>query len=132
MDKETLDLVIKKLELKQGDEFVLRHHANENQNLYSGVVFNFDGENVFPLEITSKEIFWVGIVIGRYIIEKYRRPVMIESPDLSKLKRLLELYMDDVSGDENPDEDYPHWIFESVLETFFGKEVWDYINSKIE
>lgn len=58
-------------------------------------------------------------------------------PDLTALRRLVDDYMDDVAMVEKDhdhiiDEDFEHYIFETAVETFYGKKVWDYINERNE
>lgn len=62
--KETMAMVIEKLGLKDGDEFILKHYANENQNDYSGIVFCV-GDNKIEPEVN----IW-HVCSGKYSIEK--------------------------------------------------------------
>jgi len=56
------------------------------------------------------------------------RPMPIDNPKLDNLKALCEEYLDEVErGDE--DTDTKHYLFEAAMEAFYGKEVWEYINS---
>jgi hypothetical protein len=61
-----------------------------------------------------------------------RKPVMIETPDFSELKEMVQQYIDDVSEGKYIDTDIYEYVFECAVETFFGKGVWDYINSSDE
>ena len=52
------------------------------------------------------------------------RPKRIENPELDSLIALMEEYLDDPSG-----KDMDIYIFEEVMETFYGKDVFkSYIN----
>jgi len=69
-------LSFKKLGLESGDNFVLKHCNNENQNKYKNVIFIFNGENIFPwspvfkMEKDDIEKLLISIIIGRYEIIK--------------------------------------------------------------
>ena len=62
-----------------------------------------------------------------------QKPVMLEYPDLTQLRKNVEKYMDEVQKardgeDFYIDDDWPHWIFEEVMNAFYGKGVWAWIN----
>jgi hypothetical protein len=40
--------------------------------------------------------------------------------------------MDAVSTNKYVDDDLEHYIFECAMETLYGDDVWDYINSKMK
>lgn len=59
------------------------------------------------------------------------RPELIENPNLEELKTLLQDYIDFLdSEDYHEDNDYEHYIYEETLKTFFGRKVFNFINSK--
>lgn len=58
------------------------------------------------------------------------KPIIIDSPDLSALKKMCQEYIDAIADDEYIDDDFNHYIFECALSTFFGKDVWKFVNSK--
>lgn len=47
--------------------------------------------------------------------------------DLSELKKLLKSIVDDILNDES-DEDDEHWVYETALKTFYGKDIFDTLN----
>jgi hypothetical protein len=55
-----------------------------------------------------------------------------EGIDLNALKGICQNYIDFVDNDEeyHEDNDYDHHIFETAMETVFGKEVWNFINNR--
>ena len=55
-------------------------------------------------------------------------PEEIKDKDWSKVERQVRGIMDQVAeGGYYPDDD-PHYLFEAVLETMYGREVWDWYN----
>ena len=60
------------------------------------------------------------------------RPKVQGSIDLYPLISLCEEYFKDLeSGDYNEDGDDGHYIFEEAVKMLYGKDVFDYINSKL-
>lgn len=55
-----------------------------------------------------------------------------EEIDLNALKEICQNYIDFVDNNEeyHEDNDYDHYIFETAMETIFGKEVWNFINNR--
>lgn len=55
-----------------------------------------------------------------------------EEIDLNALKEICQNYIDFVDNNEeyHEDNDYDHYIFETAMETVFGKEVWNFINNR--
>ena len=55
-----------------------------------------------------------------------------EEIDLTELKDVCKDYICFVDNDEEYHEDnnYDHYIFETAMETVFGKKVWDFINNR--
>ena len=62
--------------------------------------------------------------------KSFNKPVMIESPNLDALKKICSDFLNDVENEDYLDEGYYYYIFETAIETFYGKEVWNFINSK--
>ncbi len=55
-------------------------------------------------------------------------PDLIKNPDISNIK---ELAIDYMLGDcLHEDCDCEHYIYEEVIEAFFGKDAWNYINKR--
>ena len=52
--------------------------------------------------------------------------------DIGPLRMICEDYMDAVSTNKYVDDDLEHYIFECAMETLYGGDVWDYINSKLK
>ena len=52
--------------------------------------------------------------------------------DIDPLRMICEDYMDAVSTNKYVDDDLEHYIFECAMETLYGDDVWDYINSKMK
>ena len=52
--------------------------------------------------------------------------------DIGPLRMICEDYMDAISKGEYIDNDLEHYIFECAIETLYGDDVWDYINSKMK
>ena len=55
-----------------------------------------------------------------------------EEIDLTALKEICQSYIDFVDNDEKYHENnnYDQYIFETAMETVFGKKVWDFINNR--
>ncbi len=58
------------------------------------------------------------------------KPEMKTTVDLDPLKKMLSDYVD-AKECEHGDCDCEHYIYETALETFYGPEVWDYINNEL-
>jgi len=56
-------------------------------------------------------------------------PVAIKNPDTEPLKRMIDKYIEFVSGPNYcEDNDYDHDIFETAVETIYGKQFWVWLN----
>jgi hypothetical protein len=81
--------------------------------------------NSFIYEIQETELIAINDV-------KLSKPKLIRDSDLdlTKLKYILIQYMEYLSSDNyHEDNDYVQYIFETTLETFYGKDIFDsYIN----
>lgn len=56
------------------------------------------------------------------------RPKQLENVDLSGLRNICEEYMDAV--EHGHVHDLTHYMFEEVINTFYGKIAWTYINKR--
>ena len=65
--------------------------------------------------------------------EPVLRPAPLDKPDTSNLARLATDYLDQVETCEVEDElsDLEHYMFETVMTTFYGRDVWRFINSRL-
>lgn len=56
---------------------------------------------------------------------------MIKNPDLSEVViQLKELMKEVCTG--YVDDDTEHYLFEAILEAYYGKDVWEWYNNKIK
>jgi hypothetical protein len=60
------------------------------------------------------------------------KPKQLDNIDLQKLRNICQDYIEFIDDDEeyHEDNDYDHYIFESAMETVFGKDIWDFINNR--
>lgn len=60
------------------------------------------------------------------------KPKQLETVDLQNLRKICQDYMNFVDDDEeyHDDNDYNQYIFERAMETFYGKDVWTFINNR--
>ena len=58
------------------------------------------------------------------------KPRQIENPDLTKLRRICQEYIDCKDTSAYCDDDFGHWIYEAALMAFFGKDVFSWINEQ--
>jgi hypothetical protein len=60
------------------------------------------------------------------------KPKVLENPDISRLVKICQEYMDFVDNDEEyyEDNNYDHYIFEEAMATIFGERVFDFINER--
>ena len=59
-----------------------------------------------------------------------KKPTQLKEIDLSELRDICQHYINTIGTDEHR-EDNTHYIFESAIESIFGKGVWKYINDKL-
>jgi hypothetical protein len=57
-------------------------------------------------------------------------PLASEDVNISELAKQASEYIEDVQRDGCPSKDAEHFIFESVMETFYGKDVWNWLNKR--
>lgn len=57
-------------------------------------------------------------------------PKMVEHPDLSVVKKHCEGHMDNLEHDRRPEESFSHYLYEAVMEAYYGKDVWEWINTR--
>ncbi len=62
------------------------------------------------------------------------QPKQLETADLQKLRDVCQEYINFIDNDEEYHEDeedhYANQVFETAMETVFGKDVWDFINNR--
>ena len=58
------------------------------------------------------------------------KPKMLKMPHMKELMALCEGYLEEVKKGESEDTDTRHYIFEAAMEAFYGKAVWEYVNSQ--
>ncbi len=56
------------------------------------------------------------------------KPAMILNRDYTKLENMVESVMKEIEEDDY-NEDNDHYIYECVMETFYGPDVWKWINN---
>jgi hypothetical protein len=56
----------------------------------------------------------------------------IDNSNVDKLRSLCRKYIDAIDIKGCVDDDHALYIFEEALEVFFGIQVWEWINSKVE
>lgn len=61
-------------------------------------------------------------------------PKIKDDPDLSNLKQAVREYLEYLESDERHEDsydDYENAIFEAAMETFYGENIWGFINAAI-
>lgn len=62
------------------------------------------------------------------------KPTPIENPNLDELKKICQEYIDYVNSPDSYDnidgDDLKHYIYETALQTIFGKKIFYYLNNK--
>ena len=60
-----------------------------------------------------------------------KKPKLIENPDLSKLVKMCQAFVDYMESDEYyEDNDFDKYIFEMAMKTFFGDDFFDWFNER--
>jgi hypothetical protein len=60
-----------------------------------------------------------------------QKPELITNVDLTALSKICKDYIDFVASRKyHEDNDFKHYIYEVAMETFFGKDVFNYINKR--
>jgi len=59
---------------------------------------------------------------------KQDTPTPVEEPDYSDVFASAVEYITELSETGSEPKDYPQYVFETVMEAVYGKNVWDYIN----
>ncbi len=88
---------------------------------------------IAPLRETGEEITLSMVLdwIQGESISLPKKLELVENPDLAALQELLKKYADFVQGDDYySDNDYQHYIYEEVIDTFFGRDFWTVLNGK--
>lgn len=63
--------------------------------------------------------------------QEVTKPVMLENPDFSSLKEMLQEHIDRLDSEGYyEDDDLEHYVYEAIMEAFFDKDVWTFVNSK--
>jgi len=72
--------------------------------------------------------------------EKLKPPEQLEKVSLGSLRKICEDYINFVATDDYHEDDewlkidfgndYERYIYETALETFYGPEIWDFINKE--
>lgn len=57
-------------------------------------------------------------------------PAIIENPDLTKLRTMVQEGLAKSIADGYEDEDLSHYIYEAVMTMFYGAEYWPWRNSR--
>lgn len=60
-----------------------------------------------------------------------QKPVQLDVPDFAPLRKICLKYIDALAVNET-DDDLEYYIFECAMECIYGKDVWKWINAKIE
>lgn len=60
------------------------------------------------------------------------KPKQLEIANLDSLRKICQEYIDELDSKEFVDEDYDNYIYEVALECIFGKDVWKWINKKLD
>jgi len=55
-------------------------------------------------------------------------PKPVEHPNLGDLKAVAQEYLDDIKENGRPSKDSKNYIFESVMKTFYGPDIFSWIN----
>jgi len=56
-------------------------------------------------------------------------PPKLATPNLEPLAQLVDEHLRLIACDMR-DEDMPHYIYESAMEAFYGKDVWKFVNAR--
>ncbi len=62
------------------------------------------------------------------------KPKKLSEPNIAPLQKMCQEYIDAIDTKDPRDgldyDDFKQYIFECAVETVFGKDVWEFINSK--
>ncbi len=81
------------------------------------------------LDNISTEVLQKVLDQRRETEQELLKPKQLKSPNIEPLQEICQEYIDELEKDGYINEDYDHYIFESAMETIFGKDVWKFINS---
>lgn len=60
-------------------------------------------------------------------------PIIPEDVDVNPLRELVIGCVEEMAGDDYCDDnDNKHYIYEKAIETFYGKDIWNWINSRFK
>jgi hypothetical protein len=57
------------------------------------------------------------------------RPQVLAKPNYDDLMKSVEDYLDDVEAG-TVDDDSQHYLYETLLEAFYGNDIWKWINTQ--
>lgn len=64
-------------------------------------------------------------------LSKAEAPQLVVGPNCANLVNLCSDYIRFLTSEDYcSDNNYKHFIYECVMETFYGKDVWKFINSR--
>lgn len=58
-------------------------------------------------------------------------PSLLYDPDIERLKKFVQNYMKELAGGDHP-KDIDHYSYEILMETFYGKSIFKWINKQEE
>jgi hypothetical protein len=56
------------------------------------------------------------------------KPLPREEVDLARLKADCQAYLQEVASSGGEDSNLPHYIFECAMETFYGNDIFSWVN----
>jgi len=60
--------------------------------------------------------------------KKIPQPLSSDEVDVDKIRNTAIEYMKERHSENFYDDDWDHWFYECVIEAFYGKGIWDYLN----
>lgn len=61
---------------------------------------------------------------------KVPQPLPLEQMNWQPLVAYVQSSVQEVAEEEGEPKDFEHWIFESVMETIYGKDIWKWWNNQ--
>jgi len=62
---------------------------------------------------------------------RHKAPYPLAIINISIIRKLAEEYIESVRKTGRPPKDSEHFIFESVMSTFYGNDIWDWLAEHI-
>ena len=56
------------------------------------------------------------------------KPVPLDNIDFKPIIEMFNEYIDEIEDAGYADEDFPHSLYETMMETIYGKDAWNWIN----